>query len=111
MRDQIAHRRSVPGGQFTRWFRPGRPVAVELNGGGEHLPLLGDHTQAPGRLCAILLDRLLRFEDTFTDLAGRESRGYPAARVATGRARTAHVLFENAASKATDDGAKSVRRT
>jgi hypothetical protein len=71
VRDQIAHRRSVPGGQFTVWFRPGRPVAVELNGGGEDLPLLGDHTQAPGRLCAILLDRLVHFEDTFIDLAER----------------------------------------
>jgi hypothetical protein len=70
VRDQIAHRRSVPGGQFTLWFRPGQPVAVELNGGGEDLPLLGDHTQAPGRLCAILHDRLVRFEDTFMDLAG-----------------------------------------
>lgn len=70
VRDQIAHRRSVPGGQFTLWFRPGQPVAVELSGGGEDLPLLGDHTQAPGRLCAILLDRLVRFEDTFMDLAG-----------------------------------------
>lgn len=70
VRDQISHRRSVPGGQYTFWFRPGNPVAVELNGGGENLPLLGDHTQAPGRLCAILLARLVRFEDTFMDLVG-----------------------------------------
>lgn len=52
------------------WFRPGQPVAVELNGGREDLPLRGDHTHPPRRLCAILLDRLVRFEDTFMDLAG-----------------------------------------
>lgn len=70
VRDQIAHRKSVPGGQFTVWLRPGQPVAVELNRSGEDLPLLGDQTQAPKRPCAILLDWLGRFENTFMDLAG-----------------------------------------
>jgi hypothetical protein len=70
IRDQIAHRTSVPGGQFSVSFRPGQTVAVELEGGGEKLPLLADPAQPPGRLSAILLDRLVRFEDAFMDLAG-----------------------------------------
>jgi hypothetical protein len=68
LRDQIAHRSSVPGGQFTVSFRPGQQVAVELEGGGERLPFLADPAQAPGRLSAILLDRLVRFENVFMDL-------------------------------------------
>jgi len=68
IRDQIAHRTSVPGGQFSVSFRPGQPVAVELEGGGEQLPLLADPAQRPGRLSALLLNRLVRFEDTFMDL-------------------------------------------
>jgi len=71
LRDQVAHRLSVPGGQFTLWFRAGYPVAVELNGGGENLPLTGNHTEAPRRLCAILLDRLVRLEDVFMELASQ----------------------------------------
>lgn len=67
-RDRIAHVLSVPGGQFTLWFRPGQPVAVELNGGGERLSLSGDPSKAPGRLTAILVDRLVRFEDAFMNL-------------------------------------------
>src|SRR4051794_14737397 len=69
IRDQMAHRASVAGGQFTLSFRPGQPVAVELEGGGERLPLLADPAQRRGRLSALLLDRLVRFEDTFMDLA------------------------------------------
>ncbi len=48
LRDQIAHRSRVPGGQFTLWFKPGQPVSVELTGGGERLPLSGDPAKSPG---------------------------------------------------------------
>lgn len=68
IRDQIAHRSSVPGGQFSVSFRPGQPVAVELEGGGERLPLLADPANGAGRLSAILVDRLVLFEDTFMEL-------------------------------------------
>ena len=68
IRDQIAHRRSVPGGQFSVSFRPGQPVAVELEGGAEQLPLIGDSANGPGRLSATLLDRLISFEDKFMEL-------------------------------------------
>jgi hypothetical protein len=70
IRDRIAHHTSLPGGQFTVSFRPGQPVAVELEGGGEKLPLLADPAHPAGRLSELLLDRLRRFEDTFVDLAG-----------------------------------------
>jgi hypothetical protein len=69
IRDQIAHYQSVPGGQFSVSFVPGQPVAVELEGGGEELPLTRDPNLPPGRLSAVLFDRLKRFEDVFAELA------------------------------------------
>jgi hypothetical protein len=68
LRDEIAHWTSVQGGHFTVSFRPGQDVAVELDGGGEQLPFSADPDQGPGHLAAILLDRLVRFENAFMEL-------------------------------------------
>ena len=69
LRDKIAHRHSVPAGQFTVYYAPGGPVWVGLLQEGETLADGLAAVAEPGRLSARLRDLLGRSEEAIVNVA------------------------------------------